>query len=195
MDVIGMQDIRAVTIPCIYCKSIIGGKGWLVRCSNTSKTVYTVYSTRVASQGPLHPTVATALLDLLHVAFPSIGTTMEPNQSPRVANILVFQDHFMKHMLVYVTPDQTTKTIAKFLYWGYISIFRAPARLLSDRHANFMSNVMEEMCKILGMTNLWTMPYHPQTNGLVERSCQMIMHMIRKLKEDKKLTGHHISLK
>ena len=30
------------------------------------------------------------------------------------------------------------------------------------------------------------MPYHPQTNRLVERSHQMIMHMIRKLGEDKK---------
>ena len=30
------------------------------------------------------------------------------------------------------------------------------------------------------------MPYHPQTNGLVERSPQTIMHMIRKLGEDKK---------
>ena len=30
------------------------------------------------------------------------------------------------------------------------------------------------------------MPYHPQTNGLVERSHQVIMHMIGKLGEDKK---------
>ena len=30
------------------------------------------------------------------------------------------------------------------------------------------------------------MSYHPQTNGLVERSHQMIMHMIGKLGEDKK---------
>ena len=67
--------------------------------------------------------MATAPLDLLHVDFTSIETTLEPNQSPRVTNVLVFQDHFTKHLLAYVTPDQTVKTIAKFLYGGYISIF------------------------------------------------------------------------
>ena len=49
-----------------------------------------------------------------------------------------------------------------------------------------MSSVIEEMCKILGIKQLWTMPYHPQTNELVERSHQMIMQMIGKLGEDKK---------
>ena len=36
------------------------------------------------------------------------------------------------------------------------------------------------------MKKLQTMPYHPQTNGLVERSHQTIMRMIKKLGEDKK---------
>ena len=99
---------------------------------------------------------------------------------------MVFQDHFTKHVLVYVTPDQTAKTVAKFLYGGYISIFRVPSRFLSDRGASFTSSVIEELCKILGIKQLQTMPYHPQMNGLVERLHQMIMHMIRKLGEDKK---------
>ena len=97
----------------------------------------------------LCPIVATAPLDLLHVDFTSIKTMLEPNQSPRVTNILVFQDHFTKHMLVYVTPDQTAKTVAKFLYGGYISISRTPARLLNDRDDSFTSNVIEVLCKIL----------------------------------------------
>ena len=126
-------------------------------------------------KAPLHPIMATAPLDLLHVDFISIETTLEPHQSPRVTNVLVFQDHFMKHVLAYVTPNQTAKTIANFLYQGNISVFGALARLPSDRGANFMSSVIEEMCKILGMKKLWTMPYHPQTNGLVERLYQMIM--------------------
>ena len=100
-------------------------------------------------KAPLCPILATAPLDLLHVDFTSIETTMELDKSPRVANVLVFRDHFTKHVLAYVTPDQTAKTVAKFLYGGYISIFGAPARLLSDRGTSFTSSIIEELCKIL----------------------------------------------
>ena len=71
----------------------------------------------------LHPIVATAPLSILHVDFTSIETTLELNKLPKVTNILVFQDHYMKHVLAYVTPNQTAKTITKFLYQGYILIF------------------------------------------------------------------------
>ena len=137
-------------------------------------------------KAPLCPIVATAPLDLLHVGFTSIETTMELDKSPWVTNVLVFQDHFTKHVLAYVIPDQTAKTIAKFLYGGYIPIFGAPARLLSDRGTSFTSSIIEELCKILGIQWLWTMPYHPQTIGLVERSHQTILCIIGKLGEDKK---------
>ena len=137
-------------------------------------------------KAPLCPIVATDPLNLLHVDFTSIETMMELNQSPRVANVLVFQDHFTKHVLAYVTPDQTAKTITKFLYGGYISFSGAIARLLSDRGTSFTSIIIEELCKILGFQKLQTMPYHPQTNGLVERSHKMIMHIIGKLGEEKK---------
>ena len=53
-------------------------------------------------KAPLCPIVATTPLDLLHVDFTSIETTLELNQSPRVANVLVFQDHFTKHVLVHM---------------------------------------------------------------------------------------------
>ena len=102
-------------------------------------------------KAPLCPIVATTPLDLLYVDFTSIETTMELDKSPRVANVFVFQDHFTKHVLAYVTPDQTAKTITKFLYGGYISIFGDLARLLSDRGTSFTSSIIEELCKILGV--------------------------------------------
>ena len=102
-------------------------------------------------KAPLCPIVATTPLDLLHVDFTSIETMLELNKLPRVTNVLVFQDHFTKHVLVYVTPDQTVKTITKFLYGGYITIFGALARLLSDRGTSFTSSIIEELYKILGI--------------------------------------------
>ena len=138
------------------------------------------------TKAPLHPIMATAPLDLLHVDFTSTETTLELNRSPRVANILVFQDHFTKHVLVYVTPNQMAKTITKSLYQGYTSVFRALARLPSDQAANFMSSIIDKLCKILSMKKLQTMPYHLQINGLVERWHQTIMRMIGKLGKNKK---------
>ena len=83
-------------------------------------------------------------------------------------------------------PNQTAKTVTKFLYQGYISIIGAPARLLSDQGANFISSIIDNLCTLLNMKKLQTMLYHPQTNGLVDRSHQTIMQMIRKLGDDKK---------
>ena len=123
------KHMRQVIKACRYCLQYEGG----------------------TPKAPLCPIVATTHLDLLHVDFTSIETMMELDKSPQVANVLVFQDHFTKHVLAYVTPDQTAKTIAKFLYGGYISIFGAPARLLSDRGTRFTSSIIEELCKILGI--------------------------------------------
>ena len=68
------------------------------------------------SKAPLHLILATASMDLLHVDVTSIEMTLELNRLPKVTNILVFEDHFTKHVMVYVTPDQTPKTVTKFLY-------------------------------------------------------------------------------
>ena len=54
---------------------------------------------------------------------------MELDEPPNVVSVLVFLDHFAKHIMAYVTPNQTAKTVAKFLWQGYILIFGALAKL------------------------------------------------------------------
>ena len=51
-DVIKMQDIRAVTVPCPYCRSAFGGQGWPARCGNLSGPAHAVYSMRMACPRP-----------------------------------------------------------------------------------------------------------------------------------------------
>ena len=80
----------------------------------------------------MQPIIATALLELLHMEFTSIEMTIEIDQPQNVESVLVFCNHFAKHIMAHVTPNQTVKTVAKFLWQGYISIFGALVKLLSD---------------------------------------------------------------
>ena len=76
-------------------------------------------------KAPLCPILATAPLDLLHVDFTSIETSMELDKSPQVANVLVFQDHFTKHVLAYVPLIKLQKLSLNF-YMGAICLSLGP---------------------------------------------------------------------
>ena len=116
----------------------------------------------------------------------SIKSMMELNKPPMVKNILVMMDHFMRYALVVVMKDQTAKTVTKVFYECFIAVFGVPAKLLSDRGANFTSAFVEELCAAFGIQKCRTTAYHAQCNGQVERFHQMLFHMIGKLAQDKK---------
>ena len=103
-----------------------------------------------------------------------------------VKNVLVMTDHFMRYALAVVTKDQIAKMVAKVFYEHFIVIFGAPAKLLSNRGANFMSALVEELCSAFGIQNCRTTAYHAQCNGQVEHFHQTLFHMIGKLSHDKK---------
>ena len=67
---------------------------------------------RTHAKAPTQPIIVTTPLELQHIDFMSIEMTMELDQPPNVVNILVFCNHFMKHVMVYMTHDQTVKTVA-----------------------------------------------------------------------------------
>ena len=67
-------------------------------------------------------------LELAHVDFTSVESTMELDKPPSIKNVLVIMDHFMHYVLAVVTKDQ----MAKVLYNRFITVFGAPAKLLSD---------------------------------------------------------------
>ena len=78
-------------------------------------------------------------------------------------------------------PQPNCKTVAKFLWQGYISIFRALAKFLSDWGASFDSNIIRQLCELMGIQKVRTSPYHAQTNGQVEWAHQMLMCVRGKL--------------
>ena len=54
-----------------------------------------------------------------------------------------------------------------------------PTELLSDQGTNFMSALMEQLCKLLQIRKMNTTPYHPQANGLVENFNGTLKKMLK----------------
>ena len=55
-----------------------------------------------------------------------------------------------------------------------------------DQAAEFTGQVISELCDLLGVTKIRTLPYHPQANGAVERVHQTLRRMIAKMDPDKR---------
>ncbi len=62
----------------------------------------------------------------------------------------------------------TAKSVAEGL-WTVFSRTSIPERILSDQGAQFCGRLMKELCELMGVERVRTSPYHPATNGTVER--------------------------
>lgn len=62
----------------------------------------------------------------------------------------------------------------------FFSRLGLPQEILTDRGATFTSTLMKQLCQALGIRQLFTTVYHPQTDGLVERMNQSIINMLWK---------------
>ena len=121
-----MQDTKAMTVPFPCYKKCFWWPGMARQMQQVIKACRHCLQYEVGTpKAPLCPIVATAPLDLLHVDFTSIETMMELDKSPWVAIVLVFQDHFTKHVLVYVTPIKLQKPLLNF-YMEAISLSLGP---------------------------------------------------------------------
>ena len=66
------------------------------------------------AKAPMWPIIVTAALELLHIDLTRIETTMELDQPPNVVNLLVFCNHFTKHVMAYVTLTKLWKLLLSF---------------------------------------------------------------------------------
>ena len=56
---------------------------------------------------------------------------------------------------------------------------------MSDQVPEFSGKVIAALCDLLGVDKICTSPYHPQSNGAVERAHQTLRHMMGKLDPEK----------
>eukprot|EP00731_Ephydatia_muelleri_P007513 Em0003g1761a len=78
----------------------------------------------------------------------------------------------------YPLPDMEALSIAKVLVNEFICRFGVPDSIHTDQGKNFEAKVIQEICHLLGVTKTRTTPYHPQSDGLVERFNRTLLEML-----------------
>ena len=95
--------------------------------------------------------------------------------------ILVLTDHFTRWQDALALPDATAPTVATALDERVFCYLGLPEQIHSDQGVQFESQLMQELCSLWGVEKTRTTPYHPQSNGIVERNNRKLGDALRTL--------------
>ena len=139
------------------------------------------------SRAPLQSVQAGYPLQL--VAMDIVGPFPESEAGSRY--ILVVSDYFTKWVEAYGIANQEAPTIARTLVDEFFCRFSPPRQLHSDQGRQFESEVIAEICKLLGIVKSRTSPYQPQGDGQVERFNRTLLHMLATAAKDHPWSWEH----
>ena len=100
--------------------------------------------------------------------------------------ILVMTDHYTHFAQAFATKNQTARTTTKVLFDNFICHYGFPSRIHSDQGRYFESSVIQELCKLGGISKSRTTPYHLQGNGMAERFNSTLLNMLGTLEDKSK---------
>lgn len=129
---------------------------------------------------PLHPIV-------IGKPFYQIGIDIV-GPLPRTANgnryIVVAIDYLTKWPEAKALIEATAEQVAQFIYDDIICRHGCPTQILSDRGTHFNNQMISALLERFKIRHLFSTPYHPQTNGLVERFNRTLCESMAKLSND-----------
>ena len=98
--------------------------------------------------------------------------------------ILVVGDYFTKWKECFPMPKMEAITVVQIMVNEVISRLRAPEKIYSDQGAQFESNLFSEMCILLQIEKTRATPYHPPSDGMVERFNRTLVKILSMFVDD-----------
>ena len=92
--------------------------------------------------------------------------------------VCVMTDAFSKYIEVEAIADKSAKTVAKTIMETWVTRYSTPKEIVTDGGKEFANELLNELCKELGILHKTTTPYHPQTNGAVEVFNRTMKHFL-----------------
>ena len=124
---------------------------------------------------PLHPIPVQRPFQIMGIDIMELPKTAAGNRY-----VIVLQDFLTKWPMIFAAPDQKAHRIVRLLAEEVVPFCGVPEALLSDRGTNLLSNLVQDVCQLLGIKTLHTTSYHPQCDGMVERLNRTLKTILRK---------------
>ena len=95
--------------------------------------------------------------------------------------IIVAMDYLTKWPEAKAVSNATAEETEKFIYEDIICRHGCPQIILTDRGTHFNNQLIKGLMERFNIKHLLSSPYHPQTNGLVERFNRTLCESLAKL--------------
>ena len=92
--------------------------------------------------------------------------------------VLVIVDCFTRWTEAFPLPDKTAQSVADAFFNNVVCRFGMPIVIHSDQGREFENKILHELCLIGGSHKTRTSPYHPESDGMVERFNRTLLMML-----------------
>ena len=120
----------------------------------------------VRPRGPLGAYHAGSPMERVHA---DILGPFSPSSTTGNQYVLMIVDQFAKWVECFAMTKQTAQTVAQAFVEGFISRMGSPLQVHTDQGRQFEGTLFQAVCDLLGIVKTRTTPYHPCSNGQVER--------------------------
>src|SRR5204862_1486565 len=88
--------------------------------------------------------------------------------------------------------EASAEKTTEFIYQEIICRHGCPKVILTDQGTHFKNKMVEKLCEKFEIKHKLSSPYHPQTNGLVERFNRTLCESLAKVSEKESQWDEHI---
>ena len=92
--------------------------------------------------------------------------------------VLVMVDCFTRCTEAFPLPDKTAQSVVDAFFNQVVCHFGMPSVIHSDQGREFENKIMQELCLLGGAHKTRTTPYHPESDGMVERFNRTLLMML-----------------
>ncbi|KAH7695985.1 gagpol and env protein precursor, partial [Aphelenchoides avenae] len=149
-------------------------KAWVQKCFTCAR-----HKKQRTAVPPLKPIVSTRPYELVGIDVFSISQT-----SSGVQHVVTVIDHHSKFCAAYAVADKSAETIARVFWENWcLREGRMCSTLLSDRGGEFLNEIMQEIQRLTGVEQKFTVGHNPRENGCTERMNETLKGLLCKMSD------------